>query len=157
MAFAALRDKRRAWELLQMINPVHHGLTAEAIAVYKVEPYVIAADVYAIAQHTGRGGWTWYTGSAGWMYQLILESFIGLKRHAQILAFEPCLPPEWTTVKVDYTYEDTLYHILLIQDGSRGDEMIIAVDGAEKPARSIGLVNDFIEHTVKVWIPVNRE
>lgn len=157
MAFAALRDKRRAWELLKMINPVHHGLTAEAIAVYKVEPYVIAADVYAIAQHTGRGGWTWYTGSAGWMYQLILESFIGLKRHAQILVFEPCLPPEWTTVKVDYTYEDTLYHILIIQDGSRGDEMIIAVDGAEKPTRSIGLVNDFIEHTVKVWAPVSRE
>ncbi len=156
MAFAALRDNRRAWELLKLINPVRHGITAEAIAVYKVEPYVIAADVYAIAQHTGRGGWTWYTGSAGWMYQLILESFIGLKRHAQILKFEPCLPPEWTTVKLSYKYHDTSYHITFIQDGAKGDAMVIEMDGVEKPAQSIGLANDFIEHAVKVWIPVSR-
>ncbi|HZI52385.1 MAG TPA: cyclic beta 1-2 glucan synthetase, partial [Chitinophagaceae bacterium] len=74
MALAALGDKRRTWDLLKMINPINHGLTQEDIAVYKVEPYVVPADVYAISQHTGRGGWTWYTGSAGWMYQLIVES-----------------------------------------------------------------------------------
>src|SRR5438270_3351512 len=80
MAFAALGDSRRAWELLALINPVNHAATPEAIAVYKVEPYVIAADVYALSPHTGRGGWTWYTGSAGWMYRLIIESLLGLDR-----------------------------------------------------------------------------
>ncbi|MEO6131618.1 MAG: glucoamylase family protein, partial [Saprospiraceae bacterium] len=79
-AFAALQNRKRTWELLSMINPILHADTAKKMGVYKVEPYVMAADVYAVSQHTGRGGWTWYTGSAGWMYQLIIESFIGLKR-----------------------------------------------------------------------------
>ena len=74
MAFAALGDRQRAWELLSLINPLSHGSTRPDIATYKVEPYVVAADVYALVPHTGRGGWTWYTGSAGWMYQLIVES-----------------------------------------------------------------------------------
>ena len=77
MAFAALGDRERAWELATMINPVNHARTPEGVATYKVEPYVIAADVYALAPHTGRGGWTWYTGSAGWMYRLIVESLLG--------------------------------------------------------------------------------
>ncbi len=79
MAFASLGDARRAWELLAMINPVNHAGSPEAIATYKVEPYVVAADVYAVPPHTGRGGWTWYTGSAGWMYRLIVESLLGLR------------------------------------------------------------------------------
>jgi cyclic beta-1,2-glucan synthetase len=74
-----LGDNERAWELLTMINPVNHALSPAAIATYKVEPYVIAADVYAVAPHTGRGGWSWYTGSAGWMYRLIVESLLGLR------------------------------------------------------------------------------
>ena len=79
MAFAAMGDSERAWELFSLINPVHPRATrAEAIAIYRVEPYVVAADVYAVAPHTGRGGWTWYTGSAGWMYRLITESLLGL-------------------------------------------------------------------------------
>ena len=80
MAFAAIGNRKRTWELLQMINPVNRGNNKEKIAIYKTEPYVIAADVYAEPLHKGRGGWTWYTGSAGWMYQLIIDSFIGLKR-----------------------------------------------------------------------------
>jgi len=90
MAFAALGEHERAWELLTMINPVNHGLTAEAIATYKVEPYVVAADVYAAAPHIGRGGWSWYTGSAGWMYRLIVESLLGLRREGENLHFAPC-------------------------------------------------------------------
>ena len=92
MAFAALKDKKRAWDLLKMINPINHGNSAASMATYKVEPYVISADVYAVSQHTGRGGWTWYTGSAGWMYQLIITSLLGLRRRAERLYFEPCLP-----------------------------------------------------------------
>src|SRR3990167_9380647 len=85
MAFAALGDSARAWELFGMINPVNHASAEAAIATYKVEPYVVAADVYAVAPHTGRGGWTWYTGSAGRMYRLIVESLLGLKREGDKL------------------------------------------------------------------------
>ncbi len=86
MAFAALGDRQRAWELFAMINPVNHARSPEAMATYKVEPYVVAADVYAVAPHTGRGGWTWYTGSAGWLYRLIVESLLGLR-----LEGTPCI------------------------------------------------------------------
>ena len=96
MAFAALGDRERAWELTTMINPVNHARTAEGVATYKVEPYVVAADVYAVAPHTGRGGWTWYTGSAGWMYRLIVESLLGVTLENGRLRFAPCLPAEWT-------------------------------------------------------------
>ncbi|MCY7389156.1 MAG: cyclic beta 1-2 glucan synthetase, partial [Burkholderiales bacterium] len=92
MAFAALGDSRRAWELTRMINPINHARSAEEVAIYKVEPYVIAADVYGVAPHTGRGGWSWYTGSAGWMYRLILESLLGLRLEVDKLTFTPCLP-----------------------------------------------------------------
>ena len=83
MASAALEDKQRTYDLIQMINPLNHGSTAEGIKKYKTEPYVIAADVYAVENHEGMGGWTWYTGSAGWMYQLLAESFFGLKQNRQ--------------------------------------------------------------------------
>ena len=95
MAFAALGDSARAWELTAMINPVNHARTAAGAQAYMVEPYVVAADVYALAPHTGRGGWTWYTGSAGWMYRLVVESLLGLNLEADRLRLAPCLPPEW--------------------------------------------------------------
>ncbi len=79
MAFAELGERERAWELMTLINPVNHARSASAVAAYKVEPYVVAADVYALTPHVGRGGWSWYTGSAGWMYRLVLESLLGLK------------------------------------------------------------------------------
>ncbi len=104
MAFAALGDSRRAWELTSMINPVNHGRSAQTVAIYKVEPYVVAADVYAVAPHTGRGGWTWYTGSAGWMYRLIVESLLGLKLEADKLHIAPCMPPAWNEYKLTYRY-----------------------------------------------------
>src|SRR5947208_9248292 len=81
MAFALSGDVERAWELWQIINPINHGDRVDKINTYKVEPYVVAADVYGVAPHTGRGGWTWYTGSAGWMYRLLMESFLGLRLH----------------------------------------------------------------------------
>ena len=83
MAFALLGETERAWELFALLNPVHHGATPDQIATYKVEPYVVAADVYAVAPHTGRGGWTWYTGSAGWMYRLLLETLLGVNLEGQ--------------------------------------------------------------------------
>ncbi|MDR3714632.1 MAG: glucoamylase family protein [Puia sp.] len=114
MAFAVRGDYRRAWELFNMINPIHHGNTPKAIATYKVEPYVMAADVYSIALHKGRGGWTWYTGSAGWTYQLITESLIGLHRYGDTLQFNPCIPPEWGPFVIHYRFKEALYHIRFI-------------------------------------------
>src|SRR5208282_5153853 len=95
MAFAQLGDRQRAWELFALINPVNHAECAKNIATYKVEPYVVAADVYALSPHIGRGGWTWYTGSAGWMYRLIVESLLGLRLDVDKLHFAPCLPDNW--------------------------------------------------------------
>jgi len=150
-----LGDKRRTWDLLKMINPINHGLTQEDIAVYKVEPYVVPADVYAISQHTGRGGWTWYTGSAGWMYQLIVESFIGIRREGLNLRFKPCLPPEWQTVKVNYLFQETMYHITFLQDHISKEEMIITVDNVVQKTNYVSLVNDRIDHIVEIMLAVS--
>ena len=154
MSLAALGDRKRTWELIQMINPITHGTSPDDMAVYKVEPYVVAADVYAVAQQTGRGGWTWYTGSAGWMYQLIIESLLGIKRHAQSLQFAPCLPPEWQTVKVNYRYYGTTYQISFLQDHVTTDGIIVTVDGERKEGNAIELHDDGREHKVEVLLPV---
>jgi hypothetical protein len=89
MAFAAMGENERAWELFTLLNPVRHGGTSEQIATYKVEPYVVAADVYAVAPHTGRGGWTWYTGSASWMYRLLVETLLGVNLEGTSCASTP--------------------------------------------------------------------
>src|SRR4030095_15674821 len=102
MAFAALGDARRAWEFFNLINPIRHGDSAAAIATYKAEPYVVAADVYSVPPHVGRGGWTWYTGSAGWLYRLITESLLGLKLEINRLRLEPLFPKEWPSFEVHY-------------------------------------------------------
>jgi cyclic beta-1,2-glucan synthetase len=149
MAFAKLGDNKRVWELLNMINPVNHGKTAEEIATYKVEPYVLAADIYSNITHTGRGGWTWYTGSAGWLYRLITESFLGLQQEGNKLSFKPCVPKEWTSFKVHYRYKKSMYHIEVMQIDI-GDEFIITVDGIEQPDQTITLLDDGGEHTVHV-------
>ncbi|MEP7164737.1 MAG: glucoamylase family protein [Ferruginibacter sp.] len=151
MAFAATGDTKKTWELLQLINPVNHGKDAASIAVYKAEPYVIAADVYAEPLHTGRGGWTWYTGSAGWMYQLLTESFIGIKRKAEKLYFHPCLPQEWGSVKIRYRYITTIYQVELLQLKQNAVTKII-VDGVEVNTDFISLLNDGVEHDVKVTL-----
>ncbi|HLF97245.1 MAG TPA: glucoamylase family protein [Methylococcaceae bacterium] len=152
MAFARLGDSARAWELLAMINPVNHGKSPEGIATYKVEPYVVAADVYAVAPHTGRGGWTWYTGSAGWMYRLITESLLGLKREGDSLRIEPCLPSDWTDFKMRYRYEETIYHIHVLQTTADAPGSTVTLDGVERHESSIPLLDDRVEHRVKVKI-----
>lgn len=151
LAFAQLGDNKRVWELLNMINPINHGKTSEEIAIYKVEPYVIAADVYARAPHIGRGGWTWYTGSAGWMYRLITESFLGLQQEGNKLKFVPCVPAGWESFKIHYLYKNSIYHIAVKQESGSG-EMIIKIDGTEQPDKIITLADDNIEHSVEITI-----
>ncbi|MDQ6733543.1 MAG: cyclic beta 1-2 glucan synthetase, partial [Nitrospirota bacterium] len=154
MAFAALHDSARAWELFTMINPVSHAGSPEGIGMYKVEPYVVAADVYALSPHTGRGGWTWYTGSAGWMYRLIVESLLGLRLEVDRLSVTPCVPADWTEFKVHYRYRETLYHITVLQTGATDGETHVTTDGAERSDKAIHLVDDRQEHSVVVTIPI---
>ncbi len=111
MAFAAAGDVARAWELFGLINPVHHGDDEPSIATYKVEPYVVAADVYTNPQHAGRGGWTWYTGAAGWMYQAGIEGILGLRREGASLVIAPCLPPDWPGYEATVKVDATCYHL----------------------------------------------
>ncbi len=153
MAFARLGDNRRAWELFRMINPVNHARSAEEAATYKVEPYVVAADVYAVPPHTGRGGWTWYTGSAAWMYRLIVESLLGLKRQGDKLRVAPRLPADWEGYKVHYRYRETIYHISVRQLAAGKGRMQVTVDGIEQPDQAIPLVDDHKEHRVEVETP----
>ncbi|MCC8986231.1 MAG: cyclic beta 1-2 glucan synthetase [Candidatus Contendobacter sp.] len=150
MALAALGDRQRAWELFAMINPVNHARSPEAVAIYKVEPYVVAADVYAVAPHTGRGGWTWYTGSAGWLYRLIVESLLGLRLEGNTLHFAPCLPVDWPGFKLRYRYRETTYAIVVTQTADATGEMRVTVDGVERDDAVIPLVDDRREHTVEV-------
>ncbi|MBF0355267.1 MAG: cyclic beta 1-2 glucan synthetase [Alphaproteobacteria bacterium] len=154
MAYAALGDAKRAWELTSMINPTNHGLSAQAIATYKVEPYVMAADVYAASPHIGRGGWSWYTGSAGWMYRLVVESLLGLRLEGDKLSLKPCLPATWPSIKIHYRYRETVYHISMSQPCSDDETESLAtcfeVDGVRQQDNSIHLVDDHLEHDVKV-------
>ncbi len=149
MAFAALGDSRRAWDLLTMINPINHAKSPEKIAIYKGEPYVAAADVYAASSHSGRAGWTWYTGSAGWMYRLIVESLLGLRVEADKLYFEPCLPAEWDAFTVRYRYRETFYHISVRQKRDNSLPSVI-VDGIAQCDKTISLVDDRRKHSVEV-------
>ncbi|MDH4560219.1 glucoamylase family protein [Pseudomonas sp. BN411] len=149
MAFAEMGDGARAWELLDMINPVSHGL-ADAIETYKVEPYVLAADVYAMAPHEGRGGWSWYTGAAGWMYRLILESLLGVQREGASLRFAPVLPAAWPGYRLRYRFGSTLYHIDLVQTDSVAGGQQVSLDGERLEDRRVPLVDDGQDHHVEV-------
>lgn len=151
MAFAELHNKEKTWELLKMINPINHADNAEAVEKYKVEPYVMAADIYAEPMHMGRGGWTWYTGSAGWMYQLIIGSFLGLKREGEILKVEPCIPDSWHSFKIKYHYMDTIYNIEILQNNTSAS-IEIFVDEELQSKEFISLINDGNEHFVKVML-----
>ncbi len=153
MAFAALGDSKRAWELFNMINPINHARTAEDVSVYKVEPYVVAADVYALAPHTGRGGWTWYTGSASWMYRLIVESLLGIRLNVDKLSFVPCLPADWKEFQIHYRYRETVYHITVLQSPDFTGEQTVTVDSVLQNDNTITMVDDRRDHSVEVKIP----
>jgi cellobiose phosphorylase len=132
-----------------LLNPVHHGTSAGQISTYKVEPYVMAADVYAVPPHTGRGGWTWYTGSAGWMYRLLLETLLGLHLEGDRLRLDPRMPKAWTRFAIHYRYRETPYHISISRSNdalSSSPQLIL--DGRELSETTIPLVDDRREHSV---------
>jgi cellobiose phosphorylase len=172
MAFAKMGDSNHAWELMNMINPINHSNSPEAINTYKVEPYVVAADVYSIPPHAGRGGWTWYTGSAAWMYRLIVESLLGLKLEVDKLHINPCIPENWEAFTLHYRYRETHYQITILQltketldirqealDKSQISykEKIVTLDSIEQPDKLIHLVDDRIEHYAEVKIFLKKK
>lgn len=156
MAFAALGERERAWELMNMINPVNHALSAKGVATYKVEPYVVTADVYAVTPHTGRGGWSWYTGSAGWMYRLVVESLLGIRLEGETLHFNPCLPADWPAIKIHYRYRETMYHIDVTQTNASGESRVM-LDGIEQQGKAIPLLNDQQNHLVAVTVSTGEQ
>jgi cyclic beta-1,2-glucan synthetase len=150
------RDPQRAWELFNLINPIHHGDSEAAIRKYKVEPYVAAGDVYTNLQHAGRGGWTWYTGSAGWMYRLIIESLLGLSLDVNRLRVAPVMPEKWESFQIHYRYRQTLYHILVRNHGGGGTSVRrVVCDGLEQADKTIPLSDDQREHRAEVEIGDN--
>lgn len=151
MAFAHQGDTERAWELARMINPIHHAQDPDAIALYKVEPYVLAADVYGVAPHVGRGGWTWYTGSAGWMYRLLTESLLGLQRIGSELVLDPCVPREWTEYELRYRFGSSLYVISVTQRDT--GTATLHLDGVDQSGLRFALVDDGNVHRVEASWP----
>ena len=137
----------RAYRYYQMINPVNRSLDKDAVLSYKVEPYVIAADIYSAKGREGRGGWTWYTGSAGWFYRVAIEEILGLKKHGESLKIVPNMPVAWDGFEMTYRYMDTDYHIKVIKDTK--DEVLF--DNKSLSNSTIELVNDGIDHQIIVY------
>ncbi|MFO7577658.1 MAG: glycosyltransferase 36 associated protein, partial [Pelovirga sp.] len=151
MAFALLGERERAWELYAMLNPVNHGSDPQGSARYQVESYVMCADIYAVPPHTGRGGWTWYTGAAGWMYRLTIETLLGLQLEVDQLRIAPCIPAHWQTYKVRYRYRETMYHLTFSSSGdAAAQKQRITLDGVIIAGAAIPLVNDRRDHQVEV-------
>ena len=151
IAFAILGDGERAGELFSLLNPVNHSSTRAGLHKYKVEPYVAVGDVYAVPPHTGRGGWTWYTGSAGWMYRAGLESILGFKLRGESLRIDPCVPRWWRDFEITYRRQRTTYRIKIENPlaVSRGI-MSVELDGKLQSDEAIPLVDDGQTHNVRV-------
>ncbi|MGZ4772829.1 MAG: GH36-type glycosyl hydrolase domain-containing protein, partial [Ilumatobacteraceae bacterium] len=153
LAFAALGDGDKAGELFSVLNPINHASTRAGVHKYKVEPYVMAADVYAEPPHVGRGGWTWYTGSAGWMYQAGIEWILGFRLRGTTLLLDPCIPRAWPGFQIDFRYHSAKYEIVV--DNPRGVSRGVVsaeLDGVTLPGdgASIPLTDDGVTHKVKV-------
>jgi cellobiose phosphorylase len=153
MAFALMGDSQHAWDLFNLLNPVRHGATAGQIATYKIEPYVVAADVYAVPPHTGRGGWSWYTGSAAWMYRLLVETLLGVNLEGDHLRLKPLLPDAWNTFKIHYRYRQTVYHITVSRlAADTAETHLLSVDGQPMPGNILPLHDDHQEHDVTLQV-----
>jgi cyclic beta-1,2-glucan synthetase len=150
LATALNGEADRAFELYQMINPLTHSATPEDVHTYKVEPYVVAADVYTAAGHLGRGGWTWYTGSASWMYRIGLETILGFTRQGDALTIEPCIPQSWPEFFIEYRHGSAVYAIHVARRGKGWEALRVTVDGVESGDRTIALDDDGRRHEVTV-------
>jgi cellobiose phosphorylase len=151
LAQTLLGDGDRAGALFDLLNPVRLATTPEQVARYRVEPYVVAADIYAAPGHVGRGGWTWYTGSAAWMYRIGVESILGVTRHGASLRVAPCIPSSWPRYEVTYRHGQSRYRIVVENPHGlcRGVPQI-EMDGAVLRSATIPLLGDGRDHEVRV-------
>jgi len=151
IAFALLGDGDLAGELFGLLNPINHSSTRAGLHKYKVEPYVAMADIYAVPPHTGRGGWTWYTGSAGWMYRAAIEYMLGFKLEGDRLRIDPCIPRGWREFEITYRRAPATYRIIVENPHSlcRGVARV-ELDGVVQPDGLILLSNDGLTHEVRV-------
>ncbi|HEY4648561.1 MAG TPA: hypothetical protein VIG95_05605, partial [Gemmatimonadales bacterium] len=151
LATALQGNGDRAFELYQMINPLTHTRTPEEVAAYKVEPYVVAADVYTAEGQLGRGGWTWYTGSASWMYRVGLEGILGFTKRGDRLFIEPRAPSSWPGYTIEYRYGKSVYEIVVRNEtGEAWKAVELTVDGRSANGAGIPLVDDGQRHQVTV-------
>jgi cyclic beta-1,2-glucan synthetase len=153
LAFAALGDGDKAYELFTLLNPIFHGNTRVDIHRYKVEPYVVAADVYAEAPHVGRGGWTWYTGAAGWMYRTGIEGILGFRLRGAMLHLDPCVPRAWPRFEIVFRYHSSRYDIIVENpQGIARGVLSVTLDGAPLSGggTAIPLADDSTTHHVRV-------
>lgn len=154
LAFAALGDGDKAGELFALLNPINHGSTRAGIHRYKVEPYVVAGDIYAEPPHVGRGGWTWYTGSAGWMYRAGIEWILGFRLRGTKLYVDPCIPRAWRGFRLDFRYHSARYEISVENPhGVTRGVVSVELDGAAVVSSAgILLVDDGITHVIRVFL-----
>jgi cyclic beta-1,2-glucan synthetase len=150
-AFSQLGQGNQSGELFRLMNPVLHAGDRAGAERYQVEPYVIAADVYGVAPHVGRGGWTWYTGSSGWFYRLGVEALLGLRREGDALIVDPVIPSAWDGFRLEYRAGDSLYHIRVHNPGhvERGVTSV-TVNGVEQADGKIALARAEGEVSVDV-------
>lgn len=151
-AFAEMGQGEKAEALFRLINPIYRALDREAARKYRVEPYVIAADVYSAPLHTGQGGWTWYTGSSGWLYRLGLEAILGVRREGDTLRLLPRIPQNWSGYTVTYRYGDATYHIAVVNAGRKEDGKSVIVDGVQQSDDLIPLSTDGQRRHVEVRV-----
>lgn len=149
MALAQMGETEQAWELFSLLNPVNHGATPASIETYKAEAYVVAADVYGVEPHTGRGGWSWYTGSAAWMYRLLTETLLGIHREGPKLRLAPHPQSSWDSYKIHYRYQSTVYHIHFTKGSPRLPAGTVRLDGVKVADGTFLLTDDHREHNVE--------
>jgi cyclic beta-1,2-glucan synthetase len=151
IALARLGMGDEAMELFHMINPINHMRTPEDTERYRAEPYAVAADVYAHPMHIGRGGWTWYTGSAGWMYRAAVQSLLGFRRNGATMSVDPCIPSIWPQYSLDWTVGRTRYHFIVSNPDQHPRGIASAeLDGVAVDARAIPFEDDGRRHEVKI-------
>ncbi len=154
IAYALLGNGAKAHEMFQLINPILHGDSPEQVARYKIEPYVVAGDVYSQKQHLGRGGWSWYTGSAGWLYRAGLEYMLGLRLRGEELSLDPHIPPQWKSFRIRYRHKTATYNILVENPAgvSRGGPAIVLDGKTLAVGQPIPLADDGKNHSIQILL-----